>query len=129
MSRAGVALAALLAACGSTTTDVRSGRAWDNARPADYRASREDVIREVESYLATTGYRIEYAEADKSFLKAYRAGTSVTEQNIEVHVRIAAGTAEGTTRVTAISGRSMGVEWAGRHVHDRLHEHLRATFK
>ncbi len=129
MRRMAIIMAALFAACGSTTTDVRSGRAWDNARPADYRAPREDVIREVESYLTTTGYRIEYVEADKSFMKAYRAGTGVTEQNIEVHVKIAPGTAEGTTRVTAISGRSMGVEWAGRHIHDRLHEHLRAAFK
>jgi len=115
-----------LAAC-TTAKEVRSGAAWRKARPSDYEASAEDVLREVEVFLAERNFLIEYGE-DKSYVKAYRPGDDPIEQNVEMHVRIEPGPGAGLTRVTAVSGRSLGIEWAGRRMHERLHNHLRAAF-
>ena len=118
---------ALLVGCSSTTKDVRSGRAWEGARPADYKATADEVLREVEKFLSERDYQIRY-EDGKTLVKAYKSGDDPLEQNIEVHVRIDARPEQGITRVTAISGRSIGVEWQGRRVHDRLQTRLREVF-
>ena len=122
-------LAALaLAACGPTTKEVRSGEALEKARPADYRATKEEVLRLVDSFLTDRHFKVEY-NADKSLIKAYRKGDDALEQNIEVHVKIEPGPAEGLTRVTAASGRSLGAVSRNRQMAERLQENLRANFK
>ncbi|MGQ0612308.1 MAG: hypothetical protein ACT4PV_00960 [Planctomycetaceae bacterium] len=118
--------AAMLAACSSTTKDVRSGSAWDDAKPGIYPASAEAIRREVKLFFNER--RFQLTEEGETLLKAYRAGRDLAEQNIEMHVRIEPGPTEGTTRVLAISGRSAGVEWFGSTMHDRLHDHLRSVY-
>jgi hypothetical protein len=122
-------LAALvLAACGPTTKEVRSGEALEDARPADYKATKEEVLKLVDSFLTDRDFKVEY-NADKSFIKAYRKGDDALEQNIEVHVKIEPGPAEGLTRVTAASGRSLGAVSRNRQMAERLQDNLRGNFK
>ncbi|MHC4819042.1 MAG: hypothetical protein ACYTF8_13405, partial [Planctomycetota bacterium] len=64
-----------------------------------------------------------------SFIKAYRKGDDALEQNIEVHVKIEPGPAEGLTRVTAASGRSLGAVSRNRQMAERLQDNLRGNFK
>ena len=116
---------ALLAAC-TTTKTVRSGRGWKHAKPADYKATKEQVLQEVDNFLRARNYRITY-NAEKTYVQAYYRGDNPVEQNIEVHVKIDDGPTDGLTRVTAISGRSLGIEWKGREVHERLYRHLRQS--
>lgn len=115
-----------LAAC-TTTKTVRSGRGWADAKPADFKATKADVLREVEGFMKARDYNITY-NPDKSYVKGYYRGDNPVEQNIELHVKIADGPSDGLTRVTAISGRSLGIEWKGREVHERLYTHLRRVF-
>jgi hypothetical protein len=122
-------LAALaFAACGPTTKEVRSGEALDEARPADYKASKEEVLKLVESFLTDRDFQIEY-NADKTLIKAYRKGDDPLEQNIEMRVKIEPGPAEGLTRVRAASGRSLGAVTRERQMAERLQDNLRANFK
>lgn len=118
--------AAMLAAC-TTTKDVRSGRAWEDAKPADYSATKEQVVAEVSKFMSGRGYHMKWAD-DQSFVRGYKRGDSPVDQNIELHVKIESSPVAGMTRVTAISGRSLGVEWKGREVHERLHAVLRDAF-
>ncbi|MHC4137579.1 MAG: hypothetical protein ACYS0K_21750 [Planctomycetota bacterium] len=98
-------LAALaLAACGPTTKEVRSGEALKDARPADYKATKEEVLKLVDSFLTDRDFKVEY-NADKSM------------------------PAEGLTRVTAASGRSLGAVSRNRQMAERLQDNLRANFK
>lgn len=121
-------LLASVAACGKTASQVRSGEAWSDARPADYKASYQEVIAACEQFLDDREFRIEYND-DRSYLKCHRKGDSLGEQSIELHIKIEAAPAVGFTRVTAISGRSSGVVWKGRHMDERLHKHLAAAFR
>jgi len=122
------ALALALAACGPTTKEVRSGEALENARPADYKATKAEVLRLVEGFLNDRSFKIEY-NADKSLIKAYRKGDDALEQNIEMRVRIEPGPAEGLTRVTAASGRSLGAVSRSRQMAERLQDNLQQNFK
>lgn len=129
MQRITLLFAALaLVACGPTTKEVRSGEALKKARPSDYRASKEEVLALVTSFLTDRNFQIEF-NADKTLIKAYRKGDDALEQNIEVHVRIEPGPAEGLTRVTAASGRSLGAVSRERQMAERLQDNLRANFK
>ncbi|MHC4162199.1 MAG: hypothetical protein ACYTDU_04510 [Planctomycetota bacterium] len=122
-------LAALaLAACGPTTKEVRSGEALKDARPADYKATKEEVLKLVDSFLTDRDFKVEY-NADKSMIKAYRKGDDALEQNIEMAVKVEPGPAEGLTRVTAASGRSLGAVSRNRQMAERLQDNLRANFK
>ena len=116
-----------LAACGPTTKEVRSGEAMEDARPADYKATKEEVLQLVHSFLTERNFKLEY-NADKSYIKAYRKGDDALEQNIEVHVKIEPGPAEGLTRVTAASGRSLGAVSRNRQMAERLQDNLRGNF-
>ena len=122
-----VALFAFAVACGKTSTQVRSGEAWADARPADYSASKDEVVRACESFLNARNFRVEY-NADKSYLTCFKKADDLGEQSIEMHIKIEPSQAAGMTRVTAISGRSSGVVWKGRYTHERLHKHLNAAF-
>ncbi|MHC4547149.1 MAG: hypothetical protein ACYTEZ_00090 [Planctomycetota bacterium] len=116
-----------LAACGPTTKEVRSGEALEEARPADYKATAEEVLQVVDKFLTDRHFTIEY-NADRSLVKAYRKGDDPLEQNIEMRVKIEPGPAEGLTRVTAASGRSLGAVSRRRQMAGRLHHLLREAF-
>ena len=117
----------LLAACSTTTGDVQSGEAWANARPSDYPASHDEVVASITSFCSARDFQMAW-DADQALVKAYRRGDDIGEQSIELHVRVEPAPAAGYTRVTAISGRSAGIQWKGRYVHERLHKQLRADF-
>jgi len=119
--------AALLAACGSTTKDVRSGRAWDDAKPSDYRATRDEIADAVVKFVTDRDFTYTVNE-DRSFIKAYRKGTGPTEQNQNIQVRVEPGSAAGMTRVTAVAGRSLGIVSDRRSMVTRLHNYLRSTY-
>ncbi len=119
--------ALLAAACSSTTDDVRSGRAWEEAQPADYRATHDEVADAVLKFMTERDFT-NTVNADRSFIKAYRKGTGAVEQNQNIQVRIEPGTAAGMTRVTAIAGRSLGLAGDKRSMDTRLHNYLRSLF-
>lgn len=117
-------LAALLAGCGSSLHGVRSGRAWKNARPSDFKAIPADVLAVVERFLSDREFEITYAE-EESLVKGFRPEDRRFGKDVALHVRIEPGPKPGLTRVTAITG---GAKREDRYHHARLIEELRETF-
>lgn len=117
----------MVAACGTTTGQVQSGEAWGKARPSDYEARHDEVVTAVTDFCAKRNFQMSW-NSDQTMLQAYRKGDDIGEQSIEMHVRLEKAPAEGYIRVTAISGRSAGIQWKGRLVHERLHKQLRVDF-
>jgi len=117
----------ILAACGTTTSQVKSGKAWKDARPSDYPATHEQVVASISNFCQYRDFQMSWND-DQSYLEAYRRADKLGEQSVELHVRIEAAPVAGMTRVTAISGRSSGLVWKGRFMHERLQNHLRKDY-
>ena len=89
-----------------------------------------DHAREIQLFLRKLCGNHHDAEelAQDVFIKAYRKGTAVGEQNQNIQAKIEPGAAAGMTRVTAIAGRSLGIAGDKRSMVTRLHNYLRSLY-